>query len=274
MPEADTCDQPGHDTVMLDDAGRARLVEATWGYAARRARIARGHEHRSRPRSVTPSVPTGVGGLVLALLKTISFPILMVPTAVLGSAAVVSSAIARRIVDTPLPEQPPELGPAFAAATVVGTRSLASPATDRTCAAWAFELWLTTRRRAHLMARDAWTSGIELRLDDGRVASLPAGPWRAGGAAPTVKAVSRARLGDHLAAIDPCHDSADPLAPLRHDEVREVLLQPGDRVELLGDWDSDASGEPPAVSAPAVSPYREPGAVVLRPRGWPALRRL
>lgn len=273
MPEHARCDLPGHDTVVLDAAGRARLVEAVWGDRARRDEVARA---RARHRRVRASGGLA-GGMIAGVATVVVAPaqLLVWGTALAGAAvgSVVADALARggagASAGVPLVAEAPPVGAPRGRARIVRAPDLASPASDVWCAAWAIELWGTWRGEARLMLRDAWTDGLELELDGGGRARVPAGPWRPAGELVTLVDTDERALDEHLRAIDPDHQPEAELDPLHHDAVHEAVLQVGDHVELCGAWR-------PELAAPMGEDglYRDAPPTVLVPDGWPVLRRL
>ncbi len=272
MPDDVACDLPGHDAVVLDDAGRSRLIAAVWGDRERRQRLLRARDRHRRTRATGGTI----GGLVAGIATVV-----IVPSRLLGvGAALAGAAIGSMLISVatgrgddgavPLPADEPPAVPPRARATIVSADEACSPASEIWCAAWAIELWGVWRGQPRLMLREAWTDGLELRLDGGGRARVPAGPWRPEGELVMLVDTAEGALTEHLRAIDPRHDPDDELDPLRHDSVRETLLQVGDRVELSGDWrpelEQGARRDDPL--------YREAPATALVPEGWPVLRRL
>ncbi|EYF06987.1 Hypothetical protein CAP_1246 [Chondromyces apiculatus DSM 436] len=152
------------------------------------------------------------------------------------------------------------------AAPGVGPRLLEAPASGVGCAAYAVDLSCKRFLRAGLMLHTAESAGFEVRLDDGSVAHVPAGrirlegpmERRSRGSAPAV-----ARYVEELAPRNPEPDD-DALFP--YDTVQELVLQPGDRVRLFGEFER-------IVDAGAAGSYRGGAQAILMPVGVPALRR-
>lgn len=272
MPDDVACDRPGHEAVVLDAGGRARLIDAVWGDHERRQRLIRARDRHRKAMAVGGAI----GGTIAGVATVLALPSGLLATgATLAGATVgaaVADVIAGRAPDDAMPLVAADPGPAPSQgrATITSAPDLSSPASDVWCAAWAIELWGTWRGRPRLMLRDAWTDGLELDLEGGGKARVPAGPWRPGGELVVLVDTDERALSEHLRAIDERHDPDHELDPFRHDGVREALLQVGDRVELCGAWrpelqPGDAHHDPL---------YREAPATVLVPDGWPVLRRI
>ncbi|MCA9675019.1 MAG: hypothetical protein KC464_08295, partial [Myxococcales bacterium] len=274
MPVDAACDLPDHDSVIVDDDGRRRLVEATYGDRERRLRLLRARNHRQQKVATGGAIAGVVGGAATILLEPSRT--LIMGGALLGGAlgAAISAAIAGRRdagASLPLDADVPAVPPRFAGATIVSALDLPSPASDVWCAAWSIELVQQQGGQERVVLRDAWTDGLELTLDGGVRARIPAGPWRPAAGLIGLVDTDERELIDHLRAIDRQHDPDGELAPFRHELVREALLQVGDRVELYGTWQPTLLDDPPDASEPG--PYRDAPATVLVPVGWPVLAR-
>jgi hypothetical protein len=112
------------------------------------------------------------------------------------------------------------------------------------------------------MLRDACTAGFEVMLDDGRILKIPAGRVRILGKRERVDTDS-AKIEDFVQSIDPERDQA-PRPRFPYDFARAVTIDPGDRVEILGDVEI-------AADATSTSGYRANAAFVT-PMGVPVLR--
>jgi hypothetical protein len=272
MPDDARCDQPGHEAVVLDGDGRARLIDAVWGDRERRQRLVRARDRHRKAMATGGAIGGAIAGVasVLALPSRLFAAGATLAGATIGAA--VADVIAGRAPDDAMPLVAADPGPAppRARATIASAPDLTSPASDVWCAAWAIELWGMWRGKPRLMLRDAWTDGLDLALEGGGKARVPAGPWRPGGGLIVLVDTDERALSEHLRAIDARHDPDHELDPFRHDSVRESLLQVGDRVELCGAWrpeviPGDARDEPL---------YRDAPATILVPDGWPVLRRI
>ena len=115
------------------------------------------------------------------------------------------------------------------------------------------------------MLRDAATIGFTVQLDDGRRVQVPAGPMVLDMRNAEQVSAPAGAVGRYLTAIDPTA-TGDDLLPFPYDKVRERLLRPGDRVEIIGPVEATVD-----VSA-APTGYRDAAATVLTPAGVPRLR--
>ncbi len=125
-----------------------------------------------------------------------------------------------------------------------------SPFSDRHVAGWALELSCKRFAGSDIMLRDGMTPGFVVRLEDGRVAQIPAGMLRMarGGDEDSVDAQ---RTLAHLSTIDPTHVEDDPEDPIPFERAVATELRPGDRVELAADLQPTQAG------------YRDAGSVLV-----------
>ncbi len=269
---AGACDPPDHQLITLDAAGRERLDTAMRGSRAERLLL----EHRRARRSQRIGGVGGVAALAASLVTVLSVPSRELALLVGGAIGLLGAGVTslidrrpqRRVVGAV--DRPP--APPFARGTIVAARGddLRSPASGLWCAGWALELSQGSSDAGATVLRDATTAGLDIRLDGGARARVPAGPWHPAGELVTLLDLDELALTAHLRVIDPRHRGDDPLEPLHHDVVHEALLHVGDRVELCGAWrpvpDDRADGDP--------SLYRDAPATVLIPSRWPTLRRV
>jgi hypothetical protein len=273
VPDGGGCDQPGHQAVRLDEAGRPHLLTAVWGDPDLRRRHHGARTRRGR-RAATAGVGSGViAGLAMGVTVGPSRPLILVTGLLVGAVAGGFAGMVRRGDDdagvphpaAALPEVPP-----FARGTVIDAGDDGrSPASGVWAAAWAIELTVMRPGGARVVFRNAWCAGLELALDDGARARVPAGPWRPSGGLVPLLDVDELGVLAHLRRIDPQHHDQDELTPFRHDAVHEALISVGDRVELGGAWHPTIDDRDRVV-APL---YREAPPSVLVPAGWPVLRR-
>lgn len=149
--------------------------------------------------------------------------------------------------------------------TVVGRAAMLGPATNNACVAWALDLRSKRFLGTDLMLRDAETSGFEVKLDDGTTARIPAGRIRIEGPHTRIARDDATNLELFVQTLAPNDDPEDEgLDPFPYDVVEEVLVKPGDRVRLFGDFSREADPK-------AAAGYRQ-ASVILVPHDVPALR--
>lgn len=265
------CDLPDHETVALDAAGRARLVEAVFGDRDQRAAHL-GERLRRHRRAAAAASSSGIAaGAAIGLLVAPWKPVIVAGGVFVGGVVGVLAGVVRRggpeagfprpAVDVPAP-------PPFARGTIVDAGDdLRSPASGVWCAAWSIALTIARPGGPRVVFRDARTTELAIALDGGARARVPAGPWRP--AAPLVPLldVDDLAIHAHLRAVDPAYAEHDESSPFHHDGADEALLQLGDRVELCGAW------HPAPDDQARDALYRDPAATIYLPSGWPALRR-
>jgi hypothetical protein len=143
------------------------------------------------------------------------------------------------------------------ASTVVGLSGAAGVA---------HALRLRTGRFLHsdLMLVDGRSAGFLVQLEDGRQVRVPAGRVRLQGPVKRERVVSRARADLRVDRLDPLGQqlqSAEELDPIPYDRAGELVLRPGDPVELWGRL------EPVVDPRAAHGGYRQPAASLLEPVG-------
>jgi hypothetical protein len=145
---------------------------------------------------------------------------------------------------------------------------LDAPASNADCVAWALDLRCKRFLRADLMLHDAETAGFEVKLDDGTVARIPAGRIRLEGPAERMGRSDVPAVEKFVESLAPKVTGPDEftteLEPIPYDIVDEVLVRPGDRVQIFGELERE-------VDPAATAGYREAGAVLV-PKGVPAIR--
>lgn len=140
--------------------------------------------------------------------------------------------------------------------TVRATSTAKEPLTHAACVAYGAEL----RDRGGVMLRDFATVGFELDLVTGETVSVP----------PGMVAIDMTRapevdcyLDGYRSHIDPLRETTIDLEAFPGTDVRLRLIQPGDTVELFGEFERAVVGE---------VGYRDPARTVLVPRGLVRLR--
>jgi hypothetical protein len=132
---------------------------------------------------------------------------------------------------------------------------------------WALELRLEGSWGERVMLRAGATGGLEVTLDGGASARVPAGPVVVVGAMSQLDDIESAMLADYLRGVDPARsDDPEPFPPIPYNVVVEHTAVSGDRIELLGDLVPDVL----ATSRPRL--YRDAPATVLVPAGVPIIR--
>ncbi len=263
------CDGRAHTTVNLASE-RGALIEAVWGdfrhqiEAVRRVYVARARAFQSTAAGVGLGV---VAGLVLG-----AGPIAVV--AAMTGGAVMVSALAGRTARRAPPVHPrgaaplPPLTP-FARGRIRAAEGVTSPASGLECAAWALELRYDASFGSRIMLRAGETGGMDIALDSGDRARIPAGSLRLVQTLPQLADHDVAELEDWLRSIDPARSIAGELCPaIPYNVIGEDALQVGDRVELYQAY------EPQVLAGGSAALYRDAPATILMPRGIATLRRL
>lgn len=119
--------------------------------------------------------------------------------------------------------------------------------------------------RGRPMLRDAVSAGFDVELDSGERVRISPGPCVIDLRAAAPVHVEDGRLADYLASIDPERSSTEDLDPFPHHRIRQLLLRPGQRVEVHGRL------VPVADPRAAPSAYRAPAAAILVPHETPRL---
>lgn len=149
--------------------------------------------------------------------------------------------------------------------TVTGNPVMVSPASATACLAWALDLRSKRFLGTDLMLRDAETRGFEIKLDDGSTARIPEGRIRIEGPHHRIDRDEATNLEEFVKTLAPIDDPEDEgLDPFPYDVADEVVVKPGDRVRLFGEFQREAD---PTMSGG----YRE-AKVFLIPKDVPALR--
>jgi hypothetical protein len=148
-------------------------------------------------------------------------------------------------------------------------RAAPSPLGRLPCLAYALAL-LTGRpatARRDVLWQESAAVGFSVRLDDGALVRIPPGRVRLEIDRQRAYRPPRVHASEHLPAGLGIQIAGEPdFVPF--DEALEEILQPGERVELLGEVElrEDPTGEP--------RPPRAPAPTVLVPVGTPLLRRI
>ncbi len=151
------------------------------------------------------------------------------------------------------------------AGTVVGKTETLAPASSTSCVAWALDLRSKRFLGTDLMLHDAETCGFDVKLDDGSIARIPLGRIRIEGPHKRIDRDDVTNLNEFVQTLARPDDPEDEgLDPFPYDVVEEVVVKPGDRVKLFGDFDREADPR-------ALGGYREAQAILV-PRGVPALK--
>ncbi len=149
--------------------------------------------------------------------------------------------------------------------TVVGTPTMLAPASSRACVAWALDLRSKRFLGTDLMLRDAETRGFDINLDDGTTARIPQGRIRVEGLHERLARDDVTNLNEFVQTLAPHDDPEDQgLDPFPYDVVEEVIVKPGDRVRIFGEFTREADPH-------AAGGYRE-AKVLLVPKDVPAVR--
>lgn len=263
------CEGDAHTTVNLAHE-RPALIEAVWGdfrhqiEAVRRVYTARARAFQSTAAGLGLGVIAGValGAGSLAMVGAIT------------GGAVAFSAIASQRARRSPPTHPRGAEPlppltSFARGRIRSAEGLASPASGLSCAAWALELRYDAIFGSRVMLRAGLTAGMEISLDNGERARIPAGALRLVQSLPQLADHDVAELEDWLREIDPARTIAGELCPaIPFNVIGEDALQVGDRVELFQAY------EPAVIAGASAALYREAPATILMPRGIATLRRL
>jgi hypothetical protein len=273
---------PKHRVVDLTSEGRAKLVDEVWGppsWRRERRRLARAGGGGATAGGIAEIFTgcDGCSGIELGGELGEIVGVILVILAVALIAILLVWAIGKLIAYINRKRQEPKPHGALLLPTrhyserrVRGTvedeePKGVSPLTKKPCVAWAAELtckrWLTR----HVMLRDGASFGFDIRLDDGRLARIPAGMVRLhrGGREDDSPAVAT----DYLQQIDPAYRADDEEPPIPYDEAATLDLRPGDRVEIFGEL--HVSADPGAAET-----YRGTTAMVLRPTDVPLIRRV
>jgi|GEM_PF-2398484 hypothetical protein len=148
---------------------------------------------------------------------------------------------------------------------VVGKTNMLAPATCMACVAWALDLRSKRFLGTDLMLRDAETCGFDVKLDDGTTARIPSGRVRIEGPHTRVDRDDATTVKQFVQALAPVDDPEDEgLDPFPYEVADEIIVKPGCRVRLFGDFEREADVD-------ASSNYRG-ASVILVPSGVPALR--
>jgi len=143
------------------------------------------------------------------------------------------------------------------AGTVRATRTEPDPLTRVSCVGYAADL----HDERGVMLRDCATVGFDVELVTGEIVRVPPGLVVIDlEHAPEVGC----ELDDYRRQLDPLRDQTTDLETFPGDRVRLQRIEPGDTVEVLGEFDRVAVGDPAG--------YRGPAPSVLAPRGLVRLR--
>jgi hypothetical protein len=139
-----------------------------------------------------------------------------------------------------------------------------NPINNEQCLGWAAELSVTRWLTRHVMLRDGASFGFEVRLDDGRVARVPAGMIRLERGGREERSIY---IDNYLKSVDPQYRDGDPEPAIPYEEAASTEIRVGDRVELFGELN--------VIPDPEATPtYRGATAMVLAPNDVPLIRRV
>lgn len=252
----------GHDVVALaDPAGRARLDDEVWGPDSR-ARKLRQAAKAGAGGGLFGGALQGCGALdglnalegcgelagagegILGVLVAIVVAVVAAIVAALV-VALVSGAVnlVRKWLDRPKPHgalrKPPRAsGRSNGAGTVSGGARLALPWKDGASAAYALELHTKTAFGGGALLRDAMAAGFDVTLDDGRRLRVPPGRITVVGKLPTAD-IDREHVESFLGELD---GGGEPRTLFPYDHARALVLNEGDRIDVLGELETSADG--------------------------------
>ena len=139
-----------------------------------------------------------------------------------------------------------------------------SPISELPCVGWAAELTATRWFTRHVMLRDGQSFGFDVRLEDGRIARVPAGPIRLHPGGQEHRAIA---IDSYLTSVDPAYASADEEPAIPYEDAVSIDIRPGDHVEVFGELQTVADPD-------AAQTYRGTSAMVLAPADVPLIRRV
>ncbi len=146
---------------------------------------------------------------------------------------------------------------------ITGSSSMQAPASGRECVAFAIRL-THGPSQSHTLV-DAFSSGFDVKLSNGRVAHIPKGRIRVQGS----RAVQLLPPDTHMPRwwqlVDPNHESYEPRSPYPHSEIQEEVLTPGQSLVLQNELVMTTRQHRGA-------DYRDASANILEPRGVPHIK--
>jgi hypothetical protein len=275
LMSGEACDQGGeHTALTLDDVySREALIAAVWGpVRVRREQLVATYRAQQSLASVTV-----VGAAAGMLASTLFLPFVGATAAVLSGVASGSVfwALGKRALRKnehvyPVGAEPLQFASALRRGRrgqVAGELALVSPASATECLAYAVELHYEGHWGDRVMYRDAVTAAMTVELEGGGRARVPAGRIRLVGVMHQEIDVDNVMLERHLLGFDPQRSPDSAFDPLRYNVVYEQVIVPGDRVELVSEFQ-------PTINLEAEpTHYRESAPSVLVPRGVPVVRR-
>ncbi len=271
-------------TSLKSESGKKKLVDEVWGPASFKRQL--------RTAAKNGSGGAGLGGLegcsggdcggcdaasgggeIIAVIAVVA--IAAIAAVIVGWLLLKLFRYVRERLDKPKPfgalSKAPALRGHGVTGKIVGDLRSDSPL-DEPSVAYALEYRCRRVISGAVMLRDAATRGFDLALKDGRRARVPPGRIRIDGLFSARGSRTRAAAAAHLETIDPSRDRETIGAedgtkdPFPFDDVVELVLLPGDEVELVGELTATADPDTSAGSA-----YRE-SAALLVPRGVPWIR--
>lgn len=278
LGEGEPCDGgPKHRVAELSQPqARERWINEVWGPPSRRRRAKQlakagggGLGAGSALEGCGGCAELGGSGEVLAIIAAILVVALVVVVLYWVVVKIIEAIRAYRSRLKPygaVTRVPRLRGGVVAGRVTGGAGMLKSPASGDPCRAFTIDLQCERFLKGATMLHDAMTAGFDVTLDDGRIARVPAGRVRLEGPTRRIELSATAAVEGHLATIDPGRNVADEFDPVPYDYVAETILKDGDRVEIFGDLDASPNPDAPAQD------YRQPAAMMLSPKGVPAIR--
>ena len=180
-------------------------------------------------------------GIVAVLLFVLAAAVFAIVAALVGWLVMALVRWIRQRMDKPKPHgalrKPPKAsGRSNGAGVVSGEARVALPWKRGSAVAYALELHTKSAFGGGALLRDAVTAGFDVTLDDGRRVRIPAGRVTMLGKLENAD-VERERVDAFLGDIDALH-AERTLFP--YDHARAVAIEPGDRVEVLGELERTA----------------------------------
>lgn len=276
----------GHGVVAPGDGRRVKRLLAQTLVETRSALVARPRRHEVRrpaPLEVKQSALLGaIMTVVVVLTAAIDFGagwLVAVALAVATGAAVSAAALHLPAVLEGVPQIRPRAGRAYLASgvgyedarrgarghagTILPGAAVQAPLSRIPCVAFAVTVRVAGSHGRDILLRDGYSVGFTLELDHGGTVAIPAGRVRIEGDGPWLRHETLAAYVHVCApwlAQHPAFAHVDKSA-------RELLLRPGDRVEVIADT-VEAAPDPGAASGP----YRDAAPTTVVVTGIPVIR--
>ena len=265
---------------LRDPLGRQDLLHAVWGPPGVRKTIQRTGT-AGAVGGATGSAFEACAGADLAPLDPEGAVVIAAAAVVFMVAYAAASPVIRwyrrerhRALPSGAPRRQPLLlgpsSPPVARGTIVADApQRRSPLSGRRCCG--YEVLFSHRTSAFgggaVTLRHAVTLGFDIDLDDGSRARVPAGVLVLQAPAGRASNADDRAVERYLRTVDNRRRDSDDLDPFPRQRIGETLLQPGQRVELVGELTRVAD----ARAAPAGG-YRDAAPSVLVPRDVPRIR--